>query len=304
MTLGPSTEEGDRTHELGEWLEHIRSTQPLDGIDELTRVKLRPAASELLEGGSPLTPQHIAGIWEAAHITVLRAATALRGREILSFWRPLLTSCQAGDATAPLKDLRSVIGELEALERALEAAAGYGSDREVGLERLRKLLHTLEGFLPREHSESFQHARYETLTHHERPVQKKRPWYLPHLRAETKITEPRTALLFGILLALAGLYLFINQGFEAVMPAGPPPQLEAYRRALPETQSRSFDGGDLTITVHGAWAGKARSAQLGDLLALRGATRHEEFDLLIIITEQGRTIVAVTRDGDFMWADP
>jgi hypothetical protein len=295
-----STESDDRIHDLTEWLAQLRGNDPLDGVDDLTRARLRPAAGELL-AGPPLSSETIAEIAESTHLTVLRAAIALRGREVLAHWKPLLTACRSGRAAAPLRDLKSVIGEARALELALEGATGYGGDRELGLQRLRTLLQTLEGYLPAENSGSFKHARYETLTHHDKPTTKRRAWYLEALRAETKLSEPRTALLFGTLLALAGLYFFINQGFEAVLPEGPPPQVEAYRRALPETQSRNLADGDLTVIVHSSWASKPRSVQLDELMALRGATRKEEFDLLIVETEQGRTIVRVTRDGDFTW---
>ncbi len=284
---------------LERWLEALGGAGPVPGLEPRQHDALRPAAAALLAVEADVRPRALRSVDDWDSLTSLRAAVALRGRQVLEVWKPLLPACKEGLSTAPLRDLKRVAAEADALHEAL-AALEDGGDRAVGLERLRALSGRMGGWMPSAAATAAarEPAKYETMTWH-RPAARER--IRQGLLSETRLSEPRTAILFGTFLALAAAYFLIEVGIGSLLPEPPPPLITALSAVVPEAKNEVRRGDQLVITVHASWASKPRGTRVRELYALHTVAQVVIWEELVILNPQGRELVRIDRSGDVVW---
>lgn len=287
----------DEALPLRTWVDRIAGDGPLDGIGGARRRKLLLPCIALLKLPD-LKPATLREITDWNQLLALRAAVALRGRQVLEVWQPLLRACRDGSTTAPIKDLKRTAAEARAIGEAL-AQAKDGGDKAAGLERLEALAKRLDGWLPAPGARS-RYERFEGLTYRgERTAGK-----LAEERLRGVNTTNMLALGAGVaVLVLAAGALFVHFGISSLLPESVTPQLQLYQAALPEVVGAERDGEALVVTVRPSWSEAGRGARLRGLMALHESALATGWERIELRDPLGHPLATVQRTGEVQLAD-
>lgn len=246
---------------------------------------LREAAAAFASWDLPVTARDMPDLDEPA-LKALAAGLALRSRELLDHYGPLLELCQQGKSTAPIRDLRSTARLARA---AAEALPGQGDPAHAALDAVAS---SLERWLPPEGSSDrlkavvFERAAPVTSERIKAPP--------PEPSAPQRSPQSRRLIrvLVGLLLVgglMQGVNLWSNR-------PPPPPELSSYQAVLPAVVGKTLRGDTVVVEVQDSWAKRSADDRLEDLFKLEDAMAGEGANALVLQTAGGRELASITVD--------